>query len=180
MRRMVLAQILVLAACTVGRVYRNSEYGFSAALPAGRTACQKSGLYEHDHGVGIFLDNGALDCAYEQESRPYMGVVGEYNAADYRTAEEAIAPLCQKGTAAVPPPGLVFPHLRSVACRRDIGAARVNITVLAQCCSRPGEQAEVPDINYIAWLDTTPERLEADTAELRDLLNRVEFFKPGQ
>ena len=176
---------LILTAMTLGscsgQKYTNSTFGFSVDVPAGTPTC-RSEPTQPDHGLDMFLDSGPDGCE-KLQTRPYLGVFAEYNAAMAPNPDAVLAGLnhlkgIHRGTA----PELQIPRRPSAVARVDRDDGWVEIWVVTQAWKwpPPAEESDLSYVNYIVTLNTTPQRLERDLRRLRALLGKVRIFEPGR
>lgn len=161
----VAALVLVGAAHRTG-TYANEEFGFEVEIPPGASTCAAEPP-EHDHGIDVYLD-GAGDGCDRLAQRPYVGVGGSHNAAEYESPRRALEGLCSANGAneVTPPAGLGFPGRRTAVCRGDSpDTAWVDVWVATQA-GRSG----AAEVNYTANLHTIVSRFDKDLAVFRAFL----------
>jgi hypothetical protein len=169
---------ITLGACT-GQTYTNSAFGFSVDVPAGTPTC-RSEPTQPDHGLDMFLDSGPDGCE-KLQTRPYLGVYAEYNAAMSPTPDAVLDGLNHlKGIHRGAAPELQIPKRPSAVARVDRDDGWVEIWVVTQAWNwpPPAEESDLSYVNYIVTLNTTPQRLERDLPRLRTLLRRIKIVEP--
>lgn len=165
----------------------NQEYGVRATFPEGAWVCRgESG--SHPHGFYAGIDGGRFECPPRGGDGPRgtYGVWADYNAAFYRTLEQA-AP-CRNGrTDAVRAPDgrvLAFKGLRTRTCLSGAPGDPVSLWITAFAGEGPAssdpEADGAPAFLYHAYLSTSATNLEADTVVFQRFLDQLVLAPPGK
>lgn len=161
--------------------YRNAEFGFSVDVPDGAPTCRGEPP-EHNHGLDIFLDDGADGCR-DLLKRPFVGIFATYNAMFDPNPEAHLQLLCNAddGKLTEPPDGLRIDGRHSAICRLERTDGWIEVRIVAQNVEISEADAltegTVPGVNYEILLRTKPERYHVDLVELRTILSTVHIFE---
>src|SRR6185437_8661665 len=154
----------------------NREYRFSAIAPTGTVTCME-GSGGHLHGFSIMLDPPKEGCQ-GSPPQPYIGLFGDYNAAEAKTPAHYLSHLCPLQHPSFPVPkktSLVFPGHDSMACQSTDKNGWIDVFVVTMASKWPDAkdnptEPDVPYMLYTAQLHTNPARRTRDLVTFRNVL----------
>jgi hypothetical protein len=170
------------AARNGSRVYRNGEFAISAQFPAGARVCEaRSG--DHPHGFYAWLGGRLTDChaTVPDPAVRAISIYASYNAS-FQTSAASLLP-CPGGGAprgrGVDVRGLSLRGLPSIRCITQQRDGTIEIAVAARggrwASHYRSAEFRAGAIDYVAALDTRPERLAGDLVLFRAFLSRLEI-----
>lgn len=173
------ASVLLLfapvSACAQAAEWVQSEYGFNVRFPAHATVCD---AVSGEHHIGWFLP---LEGGCEGATRRII-VLASYNAA-FQTSPEASID-CAGAHAKRGGVDLAFIGHRSATCLEHRPDGAILATVATQAWPQPApsgdtEEDRAPWINYYAYLESTPSRLDEDMGTFRRVVETVKITSPA-
>lgn len=152
-----------------------TEYGFKVRFPSQATLCE---ALSGEHKVGWFMPLQG-DC---NVSKRRIIVLANYNAA-FQTSPQAIT-YCAGATAQRDAVDLSLNGHASATCLEHRPNGSILVTVAAQAWPQPtssgdAEEDVAPWINYYAYLETTPSRLDEDMHAFRRVVETVQIVPPA-
>jgi len=164
----------------------NEEYGIRAIFPVGSRVCEGlSGA--HPHGFFTRVGDDRMECQPSRDlpNLSTLSVWADYNAAFYRTPEEARGDNCRitgVGDDLISPQGRpwAFRGLASQTCEAVEGGGRIRIDVLAYAGTQSVGMGEpdAPRYLYSASLSTTRKTLAADKVVFQRFLDGLVLTPP--
>lgn len=175
---LIASALLLLApvpACAQAPERVQAEYGFKVRFPAHAPLCD---AVSGEHNVGWFMP---LEGDCDVSARRII-VLASYNAA-FQTSPEAIT-YCTGTQAQRGGVDLAFTGHPSATCLKHDPDGTILVTVAAQAWPQPApsgdaEEDKAPWINYYAYLETTPSRLDEDMQAFRRVVETVRIIPPA-